>query len=77
MKKMLFALACAAALLGAGDLSAATLEEGFACPPDAAKPWCYWWWGEGEGVSNVENGGSFTKFTFPLYSSKLTSSEVW
>ena len=39
--------------------------------------WCYWWWGEGEGVSNVENGGSFTKFTFPLYSSKLTSSEVW
>ena len=47
MKKMLFALACAAALLGAGDLSAATLEEGFACPPDAAKPWCYWWWVNG------------------------------
>ena len=47
MNKKLFALACAAALLGAGDLSAATLEEGFACPPDAAKPWCYWWWVNG------------------------------
>lgn len=31
----------------------------------------------GRGVSNVENGGSFTKLTFPSYSSKLTSFEVW
>ena len=37
----------AAALLGAGSLLAATLEEGFVNPPDSAKPWCYWWWVNG------------------------------
>ena len=37
----------AAALLGAGGLFAATLEEGFANPPGSAKPWCYWWWVNG------------------------------
>ena len=36
-----------AMLLVAAPLAARAadeLEQGFRTPPDAAKPWCYWWW---------------------------------
>lgn len=37
------------ALLAAGAAAAAPseLEQGFHTPPDAAKPWAYWWWVNG------------------------------
>ncbi len=42
MKKLLLTVACAASLVaGAG------LYEDFVKPPDAAKPWCYWYWVNG------------------------------
>ncbi len=34
----------AASCLAAGALADDELDRGFANPPDAAKPWCYWWW---------------------------------
>ena len=38
-------IACAAALAMAGLASAGDrLAEGFAHPPAAYRPWCYWWW---------------------------------
>jgi hypothetical protein len=36
---VVFAGLCTAASAAPGDLA-----EGFANPPDAAKPWAYWWW---------------------------------
>ena len=35
-------LALSAAFLHAA--TATDLEQGFARPPDSAKPWAYWWW---------------------------------
>ena len=43
MRKTISAL-FAAALLGASGAFAVSLEEGFARPPAAYRPWCYWWW---------------------------------
>ncbi len=42
-------LAALAGCLGGNDGSDARqrLAEGFASPPDSAKPWCYWWWQNG------------------------------
>ena len=43
MRKIVSAL-FAAALLGVFGAFAVSLEEGFARPPAAYRPWCYWWW---------------------------------
>jgi hypothetical protein len=54
MRKILVVLlgvliSMASAARGAGD----PLAEGFADPPDSAKPWAYWWWLD----SNVSKAG--------------------
>lgn len=46
--KMKHSVATVLLIISAITLSASELEERFRNPPDATKPWCYWYWLDGD-----------------------------
>ena len=47
MRRRLIGVCGVLGLCLAGGLARAGLYEDFVAPPDAAKPWCYWYWVNG------------------------------